>query len=113
MKKQNMWYFFLLVKNSETKKRGGREKKDPFKQNDVSSIGFFCPLPRIFCNGDFKLKILLRAKENLSITFFLFPCSLVYIETVINSKGLYRTCMMLHPQCECDLGPERELGWEE
>lgn len=73
-------------------------------------LGFFYPLPRIFCNGNFKLKILLRAKEDISITSFLFPHSLMYIEAVINSKGLFR---MLNPKCVWELGPERELGREE
>lgn len=76
-------------------------------------LGFFCPLPRIFCNGDFKMKILLGAKEDISIPFFLFPRSLMYIEAVINSKGLCRNCMMLNPKCKCELGPKRELGREE
>lgn len=112
MKKTEFVVLFSFSLKFWDKKRGEREKVLLSKMI-FQVLFFFCPLPRIFCNGDFKQKILLRAKEDISIPFFLFPRSLMYIEAVINSKDLCRNCIMLNPKCKCELGPERELGREE
>lgn len=55
-----------------------KEKKSLYQQNYVSSVSFFYSLPRIFCNVIFQLKVLPRAKEDLSISSFLFPPPLIY-----------------------------------
>lgn len=55
-----------------------KEKKSLYQQNYVSSVSFFYSLPRIFCNVIFQLKVLPRAKEDLSISSFLFPPPLMY-----------------------------------
>lgn len=89
------------------KKRAEREKKNIFKQNYGSSICFFLPLPKIFSNDDFQLKVLLRAKEGLSISFFLFPPPLMYREAVISSQGLCRNCLMLNPDANVTWGQGR------
>lgn len=73
----------------------------------MSSICTFCPLPRIFCNGDFQLKVLLRAKLDLSIVPFLFPPPLMYRKAVINSQGPFRSSMMLTVDADVTWGQ----GW--
>lgn len=78
-----------------------------FLSKIVSSICFFCPLPKIFGNGDFQLKVLLRAKEDLSISFCLFPPPLMYREAVISSQGLCRNCMMLNQDANVTWGQGR------
>lgn len=107
MRKLNLWYFFSSKFGD---KKRGKRKKNPFKQNDISSISVLYQ--------EFSVMVILSWKSCLDLRrilaslSFLFPQSLMYIEAVINSKGLCKNCMMLNPKCERELGPERESGRE-
>lgn len=79
MKKNRiLWDVFLDAASESIKIEEMKEKKSHYQQNYVSSVCFFYSLPRIFCNVIFQLKLLPRAKEELSISSFLFPPSLMY-----------------------------------